>query len=449
MGFSNEVEQQRLKEEKSLKRWVGASLAGSFILYSGLLSLPVNSLWRSQKNSPVEVAIVPAPVKPPEKPPEKPQPKPPPEQRPIEQAIERPIVPAAELPLPPTVAARPDAPPEGRPDVTQNESALVGSGLAEGTGGFAEGIGLNRSNSSVRGSGGGARQGVENGVAGGTQPLVPAQPEPVVEAPIPAPPAEVPQVTAVEPSPDPAQWVVCRRCPKPNYPDTSSQAGAEGRVRVAVDIDQRGRVTGVRLAASSGDRALDQAVLETVQEQWRFETIAGGVENVPVDVYMTLRGSDYHQQAEEFGEQVAVEVPAAGFTTSESTTFESTASESTTSSQPDPSAGKPSPALPAQSASRPIDAESSRPSSSRSESSSETPQPSSLEIVQPEIQLEPQPEPQPEIQPEEIQPNVQIESQSADPELDIDPIAPDLFWELEPELEPLSVEPSLEPEPLP
>jgi TonB family protein len=87
----------------------------------------------------------------------------------------------------------------------------------------------------------------------------------------------------------------------------------EGRVSVTVDLDERGRVVEVRLFHSSGDRAIDQAVLETVQERWRFENIDGGANNVPVEVYMTVDGSELNQQAQEWGNQTVVEIPSAGF----------------------------------------------------------------------------------------------------------------------------------------
>ncbi|NJR62434.1 MAG: energy transducer TonB [Cyanobacteria bacterium CRU_2_1] len=312
MGLSDEVDQQRIKEARTLKRWIGVSLAGSLLLYSGVLSLEVDDRW-SLKNSPLEIAIVP-PAQPEiqsEIQPEIPQPPEPeatliePESSELDRPEPFPDTLPVDLPRTPAVETpRTDVPPEGSPDAPANESPLVGSGLASGTGGFSEGIGLNRSDSPIRGSGGGDRQGIEDGVVGGSTPT----PE------TPTAPPSLPPSPSVEPPRDASLWAVCRSCPPPDYPRSALQAGVEGRVQVTVDIDQRGRVVGVRLADSSGDQALDQAVLETVREQWRFERIEGGVENIPVDVYMTVQDSAFNRQAVEWGEQTAVEVPASGFT---------------------------------------------------------------------------------------------------------------------------------------
>jgi TonB family protein len=309
MGFSEDVEQQRSNEVKSLRRWVGWGLTGSFVLHGLSLSW---TMPRLVKPRPTEVVIVPR--RQPEVEPT-PQAKPQinPEIKPQIQSEVEPEVQAEIQPAPilrQTIASQilpPGVMPEGEVDAERDESPLVGSGLAEGDGGFSEGIGLNRSNSDIRGSGGGERRGVEGGVPGG----IIAPPEPIVTAPPAVEERSEPQPEFSDP-----RLAVCRRCPSPEYPRSALQAGAEGRVQMAVDLDSQGRVVGVRLANSSGDAELDRAVLETVRERWRFENVRGGASNIPVEVYMTVDESELNQRARDWGDRTAIEIPDAGFATS-------------------------------------------------------------------------------------------------------------------------------------
>ena len=317
MGLSEDADQQRRRETSALKQFVGLSLAGSLLLHAISLSLRIAQPWSANKPRPTEVTIVPRkapPVQqaPPEMPPERlPEklPETPPEKLPelLEQANpEAPLAARPEvLPSEVSPADSASAAPEGDPDALADESPLVGSGLAPGSGGFSEGIGLNRSNSPIRGSGGGARQGVPGGVPDGV-PGGSVSPPPAAAAPS-APQPDPP------PESDPSRRAVCRRCPSPDYPRAALQARAEGRVQVAVDVDASGRILNVRLANSSGDRDIDAAVLETVRQRWRFEAISGGANNLPVEVYMTVAGSEFNRRAQDWGEQTALEVPATGF----------------------------------------------------------------------------------------------------------------------------------------
>jgi TonB family protein len=305
MGTSEDTDQQRRREIGALKRFVGCSLAGSLLLHGILLSLKIVDPQNAAQPRPTEVTIVPR--KPPsvEAKPVQQMPLQLPEQLPDELQPVQPDEPTSlpEVQVPDLASSETPSPlaPEGDPNAVVDESAQVGSGLAPGAGGFSEGIGLNRSNSPIRGSGGGARRGVPEGAPGGT-----GSPPAVT-----APPA--PQPEPVPPAPDPARQAVCRRCPSPDYPRAALQASVEGRVQVAVDVDAQGRVVGVRLSGSSGDRTIDNTVLETVRDRWRFETISGGANNVPVEVYMTVEGSDLNRRAQDWGDRTAVEVPTAGF----------------------------------------------------------------------------------------------------------------------------------------
>jgi TonB family protein len=306
MGLSNDVDQQRSNEAKMLWRWVGCGLTGSLMLHSLSLFLTIRDPGKV-KPRPTEVVIVPR-KSPPEVKQVKPSPVPQPDVKPeIKPELNPEPLPELVQPLRRTVAASqvlpPGVMPEGEADAERDESPLVGSGLAEGDGGFSEGIGLNRSNSTIRGSGGGERRGVEGGVPGGI--IAP----PIVTAPV---PPIVEERVAPQPVSDP-RLAVCRRCPSPEYPRSALQTGAEGRVQMAVDLDSRGRVVGVRLANSSGNAALDRAVLETVREQWRFESVRGGANNIPVEVFMTVAQSELNQQARDWGDRTAIEIPDAGF----------------------------------------------------------------------------------------------------------------------------------------
>jgi TonB family protein len=354
MGFSVDADQQRSHEAAALKRFLGVSLAGSLLLHGISLLLPVADPRTASKPRLTEVTIVPrrSSVETPPLPNQSPNqlPKQPPEQQPEQQPEPFTQTDLSELPTalleqlaeqsPSTLA------PEGDPNAVADESPLVGSGLTEGTGGFAEGIGLNRSNSPIRGTGGGARRGVVGGAPVG----IPRQDPPVATAP------PAPQLEVVAPEPASAQQAICRRCPSPDYPRAALQANVEGRVQVSVDVDAEGRVVQVRMANSSGNREIDQAVLETVRERWRFEDIRGGVNNVPVEVYMTVDGSELNQQVQDWGQRTAVEIPTSGFAASptapdaavEETSVEETSVEAQPPSSREPQPSPQTPIQPAQ-----------------------------------------------------------------------------------------------------
>ena len=60
------------------------------------------------------------------------------------------------------------------------------------------------------------------------------------------------------------------RCgPAPVYPDAQAVKGVVGEAWVLVRVDAQGNAHDARIAASSGDRALDQAAVNAVQG-WSF-----------------------------------------------------------------------------------------------------------------------------------------------------------------------------------
>lgn len=107
-----------------------------------------------------------------------------------------------------------------------------------------------------------------------------------------------------------SRQIACRSCPKPEYPTAALESGAEGSIRVNVEVDENGRVVGVSLVGSSGNADLDQAVLETVREQYEFEGVGDGGATIPIEVDMTLDGSDFNRRARERGDQTSIETQA-------------------------------------------------------------------------------------------------------------------------------------------
>ena len=125
-----------------------------------------------------------------------------------------------------------------------------------------------------------------------------------------------------------SRQIACRSCPKPEYPSAALQSGAEGRVRVSVEVDENGRVIGASLVGSSGNAALDQAVLETVREQYEFEGVGNGGATIPIEVDMTLEGSDFNRRARERGDRTSIETQdSAPVATPAPEPIESTATE--------------------------------------------------------------------------------------------------------------------------
>ncbi|MGF1495782.1 MAG: TonB family protein [Elainellaceae cyanobacterium] len=107
-----------------------------------------------------------------------------------------------------------------------------------------------------------------------------------------------------------ARTVACRSCPKPSYPRSALDAGAEGTVNIMVDISAEGGVTSASLVGSSGHAALDQAALAAVRNRWRFQPISRGASGVVVSVVMTIQGSDLNRRATERGDRESVDIPA-------------------------------------------------------------------------------------------------------------------------------------------
>ncbi|MEA3276474.1 MAG: energy transducer TonB, partial [Pseudomonadota bacterium] len=61
------------------------------------------------------------------------------------------------------------------------------------------------------------------------------------------------------------------------YPRKARRDGLEGVVRVFFVIEADGRITGVRIAGSSGSKLLDEAAVKTLNRLGRFKPIPGEI----------------------------------------------------------------------------------------------------------------------------------------------------------------------------
>lgn len=75
-------------------------------------------------------------------------------------------------------------------------------------------------------------------------------------------------------------WSVTSRIP-PAYPMSARRRGIEGEVELRVDVDADGRPRLVTIARSSGDRQLDSAAAQAV-EQWRFAVASPMAIEIPI-----------------------------------------------------------------------------------------------------------------------------------------------------------------------
>lgn len=117
-------------------------------------------------------------------------------------------------------------------------------------------------------------------------PAPPLPPAPTVIEP-PTPPAPPPPAASLsrglQPRGDQGYWF-----PRDSYPAAARRAGAEGRVSVTVDVGVTGRVTGCRVAVSSGNEDLDQTTCRLATRNGRF-TPALNAAGEPVPGTLTLR----------------------------------------------------------------------------------------------------------------------------------------------------------------
>lgn len=83
----------------------------------------------------------------------------------------------------------------------------------------------------------------------------------------------------------------CRNCSKPKYPEQARKRGVEGSAKIKVDVDDKGNVTNVRVAESSGNRDLDEAAVRAAR-RWKFDTPNGARQGVSAKVDFELENSE-------------------------------------------------------------------------------------------------------------------------------------------------------------
>jgi serine/threonine-protein kinase len=109
--------------------------------------------------------------------------------------------------------------------------------------------------------------------------VTPSPEEPAVAAPTPAPPA---------PSRDVVLPPACVRCPPPPYPEIAQRLGLTGRVRLRLDMDDKGIVTGVLVI--EGPRELAERAVKTVRK-WSYRPATRNGAPIPyqVEVYFDFQ----------------------------------------------------------------------------------------------------------------------------------------------------------------
>ncbi len=154
-----------------------------------------------------------------------------------------------------------------------------GNGTGNGTG---NGVGNRIGNSKGNGIGNGNGNGVGNET--GNKP----KPENTPIATAPKPPIE---------NSSKLNRADCLQC-QIKYPDRARRRGTEGNPEVAIDTDNKGNVTRVRLIRSSGDSELDEAAQKAAQE-WKLTPTEAGREGVRASVNFAIKGSQRHRQLQE------------------------------------------------------------------------------------------------------------------------------------------------------
>ncbi|MFN7660790.1 MAG: energy transducer TonB, partial [Dolichospermum sp.] len=89
----------------------------------------------------------------------------------------------------------------------------------------------------------------------------------------------------------------CISC-ESKYPDRARRRGAEGTALIAIDTNDNGIVTQVRLIRSSGDSELDEAA-EKYAQDWKLTPKEGGREAVTTEVNFIIKGSQLYRKRQE------------------------------------------------------------------------------------------------------------------------------------------------------
>jgi len=189
----------------------------------------------------------------------------------------------------PTIATTPSAVtgPNVSPGAGANSSTPQSSASAQASGSATNN---SSSNGVGNGSGNGVGNGSGNGVGNGSGNGVGNEPkkEDTTVATAPKPPTD---------NGSRLDRADCLKCDI-KYPDRARRRGVEGNPEVAVDTDDNGNVTRVRLIRSSGDNELDEAAQRAAQE-WKLKPTSGGRQGVKASVNFAIQGSRRHRELQE------------------------------------------------------------------------------------------------------------------------------------------------------
>ena len=98
--------------------------------------------------------------------------------------------------------------------------------------------------------------------------------------------------------------LACRDCGKPKYPESARRKGIEGTAKVKLEVDDRGNVTDVKIAQSSGNEALDKEAVRAAR-RWKLKNPKGGTQGVVAKVDFELEKSERSRRSRERREREA------------------------------------------------------------------------------------------------------------------------------------------------
>ncbi|WP_071191248.1 energy transducer TonB [Trichormus sp. NMC-1] len=177
---------------------------------------------------------------------------------------------------------------------TSTSSTQASQNVVSTSGNLVGNLGNRLRNSLGKGSGNGIGNGFGNGVGNGSGNGVgngvgnKPKTEDTTVATAPKPPIE---------NSSKLNRADCLQC-QIRYPDRARRRGVEGNPEVAIDTDNKGNVTRVRLIRSSGDSELDQAAQQAAQE-WKLTPTEAGRQGVRASVNFAIKGSQRHRQLQE------------------------------------------------------------------------------------------------------------------------------------------------------
>lgn len=277
MDASKIFEQQRAKEQKSLRRFLLYGGAGSLLLHGWLLGqsvlLPKATLTESQEDA-IELTVVEPPpdIKLSEDPPP-----PPPEEARVEPE------PVAVVPQIPTLdTPTPDPPKSNNETLDKPESEVTKDDAA-----VAKGK-PNPAPNPLDGIFNGNPNSTGNTNAWNNLFKRPDPPKPSAAAPAAPPP----------PQPRKREKIRCIENCRAVYPESLRGKNVQGDPKVIFDVDASGNVSNVRLRSSSGNAELDAAAIEQAKKM-KLTPSEGGRQNVPGRVDFQIEGSDYQRQSQE------------------------------------------------------------------------------------------------------------------------------------------------------